>query len=355
MKNKEIKMRYKLLGKSGLRVSELCLGAITFGDEWGWGASKDESRGIYEAFLEAGGNFIDTANVYTEGSSERFLGEFMAAHREKVVLATKYTLSGPLEDPNSAGNQRKSMMQAVEASLRRLKTDYIDLYWLHAWDFLTPVEEIMRAFDDLVRQGKVLYIGVSDAPAWIVSRANTMAELRGWTAFVGLQIEYSLIERTPERELLPMARELDLGVTAWSPLAGGLLTGKYSRQGEKGEARRLDHDMLKGFSDIDKRKLAIAEAVRSVAQDIGSTEARVALAWLRQQKGVVIPIVGARAVSQLKDNLRCLEVTLESEHLERLDEASRIELGFPHDFFKVDLVRQLVYGSMRDSIDNHRK
>lgn len=347
-------MRYKLLGKSGLRVSELCLGVMTFGDDWGWGASKDESRRIYETFLEAGGNFIDTANVYTEGSSERFMGEFMAEHREKVVLATKYTLSGALQDPNSAGNHRKSMMQAVEASLRRLKTEYIDLYWLHAWDFFTPVEEIMRAFDDLVRQGKVLYIGVSDAPAWIVSRANTMAELRGWTSFVGLQIEYSLIERTVEREFLPMARELDLGVTAWSPLAGGLLTGKYSRPDEEGEARRLEHPMLEGFSDIDQRKLTIVEAVQSVARDIGSTEAQVALAWLRQQQGVVIPIVGARTVSQLKDNLGCLDVTLSSEHLERLDEASRIELGFPHEFFTGDMVRQLVYGGMRDSIDNHR-
>ena len=347
-------MRYKLLGKSGLRVSELCLGAMTFGDNWGWGASKDESRKVYEAFLEAGGNFIDTANVYTEGSSEQFLGEFMAEHREKVVLATKYTLSGALQDPNSAGNHRKSMMQAVEASLKRLKTDYIDLYWLHCWDFFTPVEEIMRAFDDLVRQGKVLYIGVSDAPAWIVSRANTIAELRGWTSFVGLQIEYSLIERTVERELLPMARELDLGVTAWSPLAGGLLTGKYNQQSKHGDAKRLDHPMLAGFTDIDTRKLAIVEAVQSVAKDIGSTEAQVALAWLRQQQGIIIPIIGARTAAQLKDNLGCLDVTLDSQYLERLDEASKIALGFPHDFFKGDLVRQLVYGGMRDSIDNHR-
>jgi aryl-alcohol dehydrogenase-like predicted oxidoreductase len=278
----------------------------------------------------------------------------MAEHREKVVLATKYTLSGSHQDANSAGNHRKSMMQAVEASLRRLKTEYIDLYWLHCWDFFTPIEEIMRAFDDLVRQGKVLYIGISDAPAWIVSRANTMAELRGWTSFVGLQIEYSLIERTVERELLPMARELDLGVTAWSPLAGGLLTGKYSQSGEEGEARRLEHPMLEGFSDIDNRKQAIVEAVQSVAQDMGKTEAQVALAWLRHQEGVVIPIIGARTASQLSDNLGCLDVTFDSQHLELLDEASRIELGFPHDFFQSDLVRQLVYGGMRVSIDNHR-
>ncbi len=215
-------MRYKLLGKSGLRVSELCLGTMTFGEDWGWGSSKEESRKVYDAFLEAGGNFIDTANVYTNGTSEKLLGEFMTGHRDKIVLATKYTNAAPGNDPNAAGNHRKSMMQAVEASLKRLKTDYIDLYWLHIWDQITPIEEVMRAFDDLVRQGKILYAGVSDMPAWIVAKANTLAELRGWTSFVGLQIEYSLIERTPERDLLPMAADLGLGVTAWSPLAGGI-------------------------------------------------------------------------------------------------------------------------------------
>ena len=191
-------MRYKLLGKSGLRVSELCLGTMTFGEDWGWGSSKEESRKVYDAFLEAGGNFIDTANVYTNGTSERLLGEFMHGHRERIVLATKYTNAAPGTDPNAAGNHRKSMVQALEASLKRLKTDYIDLYWLHIWDQITPIEEVMRAFDDLVRQGKILYAGVSDMPAWVVAKANTLADLRGWTPFVGLQIEYSLIERTPE-------------------------------------------------------------------------------------------------------------------------------------------------------------
>jgi aryl-alcohol dehydrogenase-like predicted oxidoreductase len=210
-------MRYKLLGKSGLRVSELCLGTMTFGEDWGWGSTKDESRKIYDAFLEAGGNFIDTANVYTNGTSERLLGEFMHGQRERIVLATKYTGAAPGTDPNAAGNQRKSMVQALEASLKRLKTDYIDLYWLHIWDQITPIEEVMRAFDDLVRQGKILYAGVSDMPAWVVAKANTLADLRGWTPFVGLQIEYSLIERTPERELLPMAAELGLGVTKERP------------------------------------------------------------------------------------------------------------------------------------------
>src|SRR5689334_3502547 len=219
-------MRYRLLGKSGLRVSEICLGTMTFGEDWGWGAGAEDARKIYDAFRKAGGNFIDTANVYTNGSSERFVGEFIKGHREAVVVATKYTNANPGTDPNAAGNQRKSMVQALEASLKRLGTDYIDLYWMHIWDQITPVEEVMRGFDDLVRQGKILYAGVSDAPAWWISQANTIAELRGWTPFVGLQIEYSLLERTVERELLPMAAALGLGVTAWSPLAGGLLTGK---------------------------------------------------------------------------------------------------------------------------------
>jgi len=223
-------MRYKLLGKSGLRVSELCLGTMTFGEDWGWGSSKEESRKIFNTFLEAGGNFIDTANLYTNGTSEAFLGEFMQGQRARILLATKYTNSAPVNDPNAGGNQRKNMMQSVEDSLKRLKTEYIDLYWLHIWDAVTPVEEVMRAFDDLVRQGKVLYIGVSDAPAWWVAQANTLAQLRGWTSFVGLQIEYSLIERTPERELLPMAQAFGLTVTAWSPLAGGKLTGKHLHQ-----------------------------------------------------------------------------------------------------------------------------
>ena len=349
-------MRYKLLGKSGLRVSELCLGTMTFGDDWGWGSSKNESRAIYDAFVEAGGNFIDTADLYTNGTSESFLGEFMASDRDRIVLATKYTNTAPGSDPNAGGNQRKNMMQSVEASLRRLKTDYIDLYWLHVWDFTTPVEEVMRAFDDLVHQGKVLYIGISDAPAWIVARANTLAELRAWTSFAGLQVEYSLIERTSERELLPMARELDLCVTAWSPLAGGLLTGKYTqRTTTGGEEKRLEHPMMAPLVDINERKRAIAEAVVKIAEAIGKTPAQVALNWLRQQPGVVIPIIGARRLSQLEDNLACLEFSLEKEHLRQLSGISRIELGFPHDFFTSELVQNFAFGGMGDSIDNHRK
>lgn len=347
-------MRYKLLGRSGLRVSEFCLGAMTFGDDWGWGSSKKESHRIYDAFLEAGGNFIDTADLYTNGTSETFLGEFMAGHREKIVLATKYTNAPPGDDPNSGGNQRKNMMQSLEASLRRLKTDYIDLYWLHIWDFMTPVEEIMRAFDDMVRQGKVLYIGISDAPAWVVSRANMLAELRGWTPFVGLQIEYSLIERTPERELIPMALELDLGVTAWSPLAGGILTGKYAKGAKGHDERRLDHPMMKDFVAVDERKQHVVQTVSEVADAVGHSAAQVALSWLRQQPGVVIPIIGARRRAQLEDNLAAADLSLDAVLMDRLNEASRVALGFPHEFFDLPMVQQFAFGGMRDRIDNHR-
>jgi aryl-alcohol dehydrogenase-like predicted oxidoreductase len=345
-------MRYKLLGRTGLRVSEICLGTMTFGEEWGWGASKDESRKILDHFLDAGGNFVDTANLYTNGTSETFLGEFLQGRRERVVLATKYTNAMPGTDPNAAGNHRKSMTQALEASLRRLKTDYLDLYWLHIWDFLTPVDEVMRAFDDVVRSGKVLYAGISDAPAWVVSRANAIAELRGWTPFAGLQIEYSLAERTPERDLLPMADALEIAVTAWSPLAGGLLTGKYAGGQQQGGGR-YDNPMMKGFAANDERKARIAETLKSVAQEVGRSPAQVALAWLlhRPYRVPVIPIVGARKLSQVQDNLACVDVQLSGDHLRRLDEVSRIELGFPHDFFTKDMVRGFAYGGLRDRID----
>ena len=348
-------MRYTLLGKSGLRVSELCLGTMTFGDERGWGSGKKESLDLYEAFMESGGNFVDTADFYTNGTSERFLGEFIASDRQRVVLGTKYTNSAAGNDPNAAGNHRKNMMQSLEASLRRLKTDFIDLYWLHVWDYTTPVDEVMRAFDDLIRQGKVLYIGISNTPAWIVSRADAIAELRGWTQFIGLQIEYSLIERTCERELLPMACALDLAVTAWSPLAGGLLTGKYAKNFEDNQKEsRLAHPMIAPLVDINERKRTIADAVKEVADAIGKTPAQVALNWLGRQPGVVIPIIGARRLSQLKDNLGSVGFSLEDKHLQKLDAVSRIELGFPHDFFNNDLVQNFAFGGMRNLIDIHR-
>src|SRR5215475_2977779 len=259
-------MKYRLLEKNGLRVTEKELGTMTFEEDWGWGTAKDEARKVYDAFREAGGNFFDTANLYTNGTSEQFLGEFMKGHRETVVLATKYTNAAPGKDPNAGGNQRKNMMQAVEASLKRLQTDYIDLYWVHIWDQITPVEEVMRGLDDLVRAGKVLYVGISDAPAWWIAQANTLAHLRGWSEFIAMQIEYSLIERTVERELIPMAKALNVGVTAWSPLAGGVLTGKYHGQGasdQKGEPGRMSSEMMKDFLPERQRAERVVAAVKT--------------------------------------------------------------------------------------------
>jgi len=319
-------MKYRLMGSSGLRVSELALGAMTFGTK-DWGVEKDESRRVYDGFREAGGNFIDTANIYSGGRSEEFLGEFLAEERERVVLATKFT--GPMRrrDVNAAGNSRKNMMESVHASLRRLRTDYVDLYWVHARDFHTPIDEVMRALDDLVRQGKVLYVGVSDTPAWEVARANTLAELRGWSRFVGLQIRYSLLDRAAERDLLPMAKALDLTVTPWDTLGSGVLTGKYNRDPST-RARAT----LRG--ELKPRDLGIAGEVVKVAEEIGRTPAQVALRWVMGGAGVIVPLVGARTREQLDDNLGCLGFELDPAQRTRLDEASAIELGFPHDFLR---------------------
>jgi aryl-alcohol dehydrogenase-like predicted oxidoreductase len=342
-------MRYRLLGKSGLRVSEAALGTMTFGDDWGWGAAKEEAQKVYEIYREAGGNFIDTANFYTNGTSERFLGEFVKGHRASVVLATKYTNATPGSDPNAAGNHRKSMMQAVEASLKRLQTDYIDLYWVHIWDQITPFEEVMRGLDDLVRQGKVLYVGISDAPAWWIAQANTFAQLRGWSQFIGLQMEYSLIQRTVERELVPMAKALNLGVLAWSPLANGVLTGKYHGEG-KADGGRMSNEGMKEFLPEEKRATRIISAVKLVSEQLGRSMAQVALAWLRFRTVPVIPIIGARKVSQLQDNLASLDLELSAEQLKSLDEASQVELGFPYDLYNTEMLRSMAYGGMRDRL-----
>ena len=341
-------MRYKLLGRSGLRVSEMALGTMTFGDEWGWGASKDESRHMFDAFVDAGGNFIDTANRYTEGTSERLVGEFVASDRDHFVVATKYTLFDRKGDPNFAGNHRKNMMRSIEGSLERLATGHIDLFWVHAWDFTTHVDEVMRGLDDLVRQGKVLYVGVSDTPAWVVARANTLAEIRGWSPFVALQIRYSLIDRAVERELLPMARSLDLAVTPWSILGAGVLSGKYNAETPPEQGRAKE-----GTARIE-RNLAIAGAVIEIAREIGCTPSQVAIAWIRSRPGVIIPLIGARTVSQLDDNLGALNVAISEEHLAKLEAVSAIDLGFPHDFLQVENVRDLIYAGTRDRLDIHR-
>jgi aryl-alcohol dehydrogenase-like predicted oxidoreductase len=347
-------MRYKLLGRSGLRVSELSLGTMTFGEDWGWGASRDEAKRQFDAYTARGGNFIDTANLYTNGSSEKLVGEFIASDRDRFVVATKYTLNARPGDPNGAGNQRKNMMQSIEASLRRLNTDRIDLYWVHAADLLTPIEEVVRGLDDLVRAGKVLYVGVSDTPAWQVAQAVTLAELRGWTRFVALQIEYSLIERTVERELLPMARALDLAVTPWGALGGGVLTGKYAPGKDGAAATATDSQRAPmNAQRASTRNLAIAAIVSDVAREVERSPAQVALAWVRQQPGVIVPILGARKASQLEDNLAALDLRLSDAHMARLDAASAVPLGFPHEFTQNERMRSIVLGDFHARIDSH--
>lgn len=341
---------YRTLGRSGLRVSPLALGTMTFGADWGWGAEASEARKLLDIYTERGGNFIDTASMYTGGSSERLLGEFTRDNRESLVLATKYTMLRRPGDPNSGGNHRKSMFASVEASLRNLRTDYLDLLYLHAWDFLTPVEEILRGMDDLVRHGKVLYVAISDAPAWQVSRMQTIADLRGWSPLVALQIEYSLIERTVERDLIPMARELGLGVIPWSPLGSGVLSGKYSRAdlGAPGvgspEGTRKNVALASGA--LTERGLAIAEVVKEVAAQLGRTPAQVALAWTLRNPAVTAPIIGARTPEQLEDNLGALTVEFDAGQVARLEAASAVDLGFPHEFLAREMTRTVTTGGL---------
>jgi aryl-alcohol dehydrogenase-like predicted oxidoreductase len=339
-------MRYKLLGKSGVRVSELCLGTMTFGTAWGWGAPKDECQRMVERFAGAGGNFIDTSVNYTDGEAETILGDLLSADRDYFVLATKYTLTqNTSSNPNSGGNSRKNMMQSVNRSLKRLKTDYLDLLYVHVWDYMTPVEEVMRSLDDLVRMGKVNYVAISDSPGYIVAEANTLAELRGWSRFVGLQLPYSLARREIEREMLPMAKHWDMAVMPFSLIGGGVLTGKYT---ESSEPTRFSRDAMK----IPDRTQAIIDAVREIAEATGKSRAQVAINWVRQQqhKAQMIPILGARTLDQLEDNLAVLEWELSAEQLQRLDEASKIDPGFLNDWRG----NPYVFGATFDRIDNHR-
>jgi aryl-alcohol dehydrogenase-like predicted oxidoreductase len=343
-------MNYRLLGNSGLRVPEVALGTMTFGTDWGWGADADEARKIYATFRDAGGNFVDTASIYTNGSSESIVGKLVSSERDAIVHATKYSLStGQNKHPNAAGNSRKTMLQSIETSLRRLKTDYIDLFWLHAWDFTTPVEEVLRGLDDLVEQGKVLYLGISDTPAWIVSQANAIAHIRGWSPFVATQIEYNLTSRTPERELIPMARALDLAVLAWSPLAMGILTGKYGRRnGQKPVRGRGEKMELHQFSD---RAIEIGDAVVEVAGKLQLEPAEVAINWLRSKE--TIPLLGASKTSQMTSNLKALEWELPAEVVCQLDHVSAIDYGFPHEFLPTQ--RDIIFGGFYDQIINHRR
>jgi aryl-alcohol dehydrogenase-like predicted oxidoreductase len=325
---------YVTIGRSGLRVSPLCLGAMTFGEDWGWGSSVKDSEAILDRFLSLGGNFIDTANAYTKGHSEKIIGDHLGRHpsrRDRLVIATKFLSNLYPGDPNGGGSNRKSIVSACEQSLRRLQTSYIDLYWMHAWDSTTPIEETMRALDDLVRDGKVRYLGFSDTPAWKCAEAQTLARFRGYAPLIALQIEYSLLERTVEGELIPMARELGLGVTPWSPLKSGALTGKYKRENHgKHEAGRGAW----ATSALNDKTYDLLEEMDRIAADLGTTPSRVALSWVQSRPGVTSTIIGARTMEQLEDNLAAVDVVLRPEHVTKLDALSKPKLNFPADFIE---------------------
>ncbi|HSM57826.1 MAG TPA: aldo/keto reductase [Candidatus Sulfomarinibacteraceae bacterium] len=336
-------MRYQLLGKSGLRVSELALGTMTFGTDWNWGADRETSSKIFDAYAEAGGNFVDTSNNYTNGTSERFVGEFIAKERDRFVVATKYTLclqTGNRRNFNEGGNSRKSMMRSVENSLRRLNTEYIDVLYLHMWDFMTPVEEVLRGMDDLVRAGKVLYAGFSDTPAWVIAQATALAHCHGWSPPVVAQVPYSFARRDPERAILPMARTLGLAVAAWGVLGGGVYTGKYN-----GES-----DAPKRYANASEQAKSVAASVVEMAGELGCTPAQLAINWAKQQANV-IPIVGARTEAQMLENLGALDFTLTAAQLTRLSNLNPYSNGFPLDFLTNEEVRELIFGESYDYLD----
>ncbi|WP_249694338.1 aldo/keto reductase [Stappia sp. WLB 29] len=339
---------YRLLGRSGLHVSPLSLGTMTFGSDWGWGADRHEARRIFDLYVDQGGNFIDTSVNYTNGAAERFLGEFVGDKRERLVLATKFTMAREPGNPNSGGNHRLNMVRSVEQSLRQLATDRVDLLYLHGWDMTTQPEEVMRALDDLVRSGKILYVGICNTPAWRIAEMHTLAGLRGWSPFVALQIEYSLVERTVEHELMPMAAAMGLGVLPWSPLGGGVLAGKYTRSDVQDSRDAAVSPSRKGViassGHLTERSIEIAQEVRAVADEVGSTPSQIALAWTLANPMVVSPIMGARTLAQAEENLGALEVALSPEQLDRLNRVSAPDPIFPDRFVERPLVQQLIFG-----------
>ena len=341
---------YTTLGRSGLRVSPLCLGTMTFGTEWGWGAEESVSRQLLNHYLEAGGNFIDTADAYTGGKSEEMLGKFIAARklRDRIVLATKFTFNTDPGNPNAGGNGRKNIHRALEGSLRRLQTDYIDLYWLHAWDTVTPVEEVVASLSDLVHQGKILHYGFSDTPAWYLARAYTLAEKEGKDPLIALQLEYSLVQRNIEREHIPAAQELGLAVCPWSPLASGFLSGKYRREGSgsAGDGRLekvkdSGNPTLQKFTDQNWR---ILDVLLDVARQIGRPPAQVALNWAATQPGITSTILGASRLSQLEDNLKAIEFTIPAQLRKRLDDIGVPPSIHPYEFFE-PFIQTMIHGS----------
>jgi len=345
--------QYRLLGRSGLRVSPLSLGTMTFGSDWGWGADDAEARRIFDAYVDRGGNFIDTSVNYTNGASERILGSFVKDQRDRLVLATKFTMARDPSNINSGGNHRYNMVRSVETSLRQLDTDRIDLLYVHAWDFTTRPDEVMRALDDLVRAGKVLYLGICNTPAWRVAELQTLADLRGWSPLVALQIEYSLVERTVEHELLPMAQSMGLGVLPWSPLGGGILTGKYSRKDlsdDNGADVANDRKgVIASTGHLNQRSLDIAEVVGQVAAELGVSPSQVAIAWTLTHPAIVSPLIGARTVAQAEDNLGALNVVLSEDQLARLNAASAPAPIFPDRFIGRPMAQQLIFGTSQVS------
>jgi aryl-alcohol dehydrogenase-like predicted oxidoreductase len=330
--------QYVTLGRSGLRVSPLALGTMTFGTEWGWGSEPAVARQVFDGYIEKGGNFIDTADGYTNGKSEELLGHFIAERglRERLVLATKFTFNADPANPNAGGNGRKNIYRALEGSLRRLKTDYIDLYWMHVWDMVTPVEEVLSTMNDLVRAGKIRHFGFSDVPAWYVARAQTLAEKEGKEQLIALQLEYSLIERNIEREHIPVAQELGIGICPWSPLAGGFLSGKYRREGNTGRGEgRLDAAKFSQLTDrFTEHNWRVLDALLDVAKQLDKKPVQVALNWVTTQPGVTSTIIGASNTEQLQDNLGAIEFTIPAELRKLLDDASAIELFHPYTFFE---------------------
>jgi len=331
---------YVTLGRSGLKVSPVCLGTMTFGNDWGWGSEEEVARPIFERYMDAGGNFIDTADGYTQGHSEELVGKFISERdlRDRVVLATKFTLNAEPGNPNAGGNGRKNIYRALEGSLRRLKTDYIDLYWLHAWDTVTPVEEVVSTLNDLVRAGKIRHYGFSDTPAWYVARAQTLAEKEGKERLVALQLEYSLVQRSIEREHVPVAQELGLGICPWSPLAGGFLSGKYQRRGNTGQGEgrlEITKDIPNpNFQRFTESNWRILDVVIEVAKQIERPPAQVALNWAATQPGITSMIIGASKPDQLEENLRFAEFEIPTELRRGLDEVSALESIHPYAFFE---------------------
>jgi aryl-alcohol dehydrogenase-like predicted oxidoreductase len=342
---------YVTLGRSGLRVSPFSLGTMTFGTEWGWGSEEAQARQIFDRYVDQGGNFVDTANLYTGGKSEQMVGKFISEKklRDRIVLATKFTFNTEQGNPNTGGNGRKNIYQALEASLRRLQTDYIDLYWLHAWDLVTPAEEVVSTLNDLVGHGKIRYYGFSDTPAWYVARAQTLAEKEGKERLIALQLEYSLVERNIEREHIPVSQELGIGVCPWSPLAGGFLTGKYKREGESGKGEgRLETTKGSGnpaFNKFSERNWRIHDVLSDVAKRLNKPPAQVALNWVITQPGVTSTIIGATKLAQLNDNLQAADITIPAELRKRLDEVSAPEAIQPYTFFGQDIQPMVTGGT----------